>query len=354
MATPRVKRAFAGASSDPAQRQITSFFDRDPESSSSSSSDRPSYERRSSTPMLPPSVQANLLAVGMRVRKSVPEGYKTGKEEEEAAPRPKPVMNTTSNTTTSSASFVSSFHAYNTAAASSTSAPSAVQRELTPFCGLHKIGGLGVQSFGDSDDGRPMFAASLFNGEEDLDGGSEPPSLTSSQETVSSTMSGSTSYYSQPSSRFASMQNTRFNTGVMAHPSFSSTRKRFYGQEEDDDVEDDAGAVYQQNSRSFQVHEDARLPMSESTPSQASLTSFSSVNSWLTSGNAGRRVLAVPRRRQKHGEQHHHQAVVKQADDRLLFLDQENVDVMGDFGEADFLDASMLAQRSDDMEMGGM
>ncbi|CAK7241537.1 MAG: hypothetical protein STHCBS139747_002999 [Sporothrix thermara] len=346
MTTPRVKRAFAGASSDPAQRQITSFFGRDLTHDADPSSSRPGYERRSSSPLLPPSVQANLLAVGMRVRKSVPEGYKTGKEEGETAPRPRAAM---AATATYALPSYSSYSAANPTPSLARSA-GAVQRELTPFCGLHKVGGLSVQSFGDGDnDGRPLFAASLFDGDDD-DGDSEPPSLTSSQETVSSTMSSS-SYFSP-----------------------ASTRKRFFGQEEEEEEEDeqdntnayengpvdDAGAVYQprNNGRAFQVHEDVR----QSVASASSFSSFRSpVNGWLTSGNAGRRVLAVPRRRQKQGEpqqqqqqqQPPRQTAVKQADGSLLFRGQENVEAVGDFDEADFLDASMLAAGGD-MEMGGM
>lgn len=367
MATPRVKRPFAGSASDPSQRQITSFFDRSNDSDSSSPTDRPTYERRSSTPLLPPSVQANLLAVGMRVRKSVPEGYKTGKEEMEGSPvaTPRRVMAapTPGISYSSPSAAAPSYSPY-------TARPAPTQRELTPFCGLHTIGGLGVQSFGDNDDGRPMFAASLFDGSDDNVGNddSEPPSLTSSQETVSSTTSTNPAYYSPPSSqqsRFSS--SSRFNSFGAA--AASSARKRFYGQEED--VEDEAGAAYQNSSGSsfFQVHEDARLPSSSS----------SSVNRWLTDGNVGsvrtsmapppaasssssssffqlgRRVLAVPRRRRqtKNGEQ-----VFKQTDGQpgVRFLDQENVEIVGDFDEADFLDASMLAEGSGahDMEMGGM
>ncbi|CAK7209228.1 hypothetical protein SCUCBS95973_000368 [Sporothrix curviconia] len=363
MATPRVKRAFAGASSDPAQRQITNFFGRDLDyGADPSASSRPGFERRSSSPLLPPSVQANLLAVGMRVRKSVPEGYKTGKEEDEAAPRQKAAMATTY------AAPQSSYSPFNApkVAPSLTRSASASQRELTPFCGLHKIGGLGVQSF-DDDDGRPLFAASLFNGSSDddnLGNGSEPPSLTSSQDTVSSSSSAAFS------SRFLSTPTTRFNTGTAS--SFASTRKRFYGQEDEDEddcdhgygngngTQDDAGAVYRSNNgRPFQVHEDARLPATQGL-SRTSPSSFSSapsfsfpVNGWLTSGNAGRRVLAIPRRRQKNGEQPPQRPAMKPADGSLLILDQENVEIMGDFGEADFLDANMLAQ-SGDMEMGGM
>ncbi|KAL1891724.1 hypothetical protein Sste5346_007474 [Sporothrix stenoceras] len=345
MATPRVKRPFAGSSSDPSQRQITSFFDRSNDVDSPSDS-RPSIERRSSTPLLPPGVQANLLAVGMRVRKSVPEGYKTGKEElMESSPVVGPRR--AAQTTYTAPVAAPPAPSYNN---TFTARQVPVQRELTPFCGLHKIGGLGVQSFGD-DDGRPMFAASLFDGSADLDGGnddSEPPSLTSSQETVSSM----TSYYSPPSSqsRFSSAS-SRFNNSFNA--ASASTRKRFFGQEED--AQTDAS-----NSNSlFQVHEDARLP--------ASASSSSSINRWLTDGNVGvgkssmappqgRRVLAIPRRRGKSGEQ---LPPLKQQGDgqqSVRFLDQENVEIAGDFDEADFLDASMLAEGNGehDMEMGGM
>lgn len=349
MATPRVKRPFAGTSSDPSQRQITSFFDRNNDTEASSG-DRPSIERRSSTPLLPPSVQANLLAVGMRVRKSVPEGYKTGKEEmmqgsptvalrRVAVSTPAPTYSAPAST---AAAPPPSFNNFG-------SCQLPVQRELTPFCGLHKIGGLGVQSFGD-DDGQPMFAAALFDGSADNDNdNSEPPSLTSSQETVSSTTS---SYYTPPSSqsRFAS-STSRFSNGFNATAA-ASTRKRFFGQEEDAQTDAGNSSV----NTFFQVHEDARLPTSSSS---------SSINRWLTDGNVGagrssmappqgRRVLALPRRRGKNDEQlsdkgnGQHQTV--------RFLDQENVGIAGDFDEADFLDASMLAEGSGehDMEMGGM
>lgn len=336
MATPRVKRPFAGSSSDPSQRQITSFFDRNSDESSSTG-DRPFIERRSSTPLLPPSVQANLLAVGMRVRKSVPEGYKTGKEEMmEGSPVVAPrrvVVSTPTPTPVAAAAPPSSFNNFG-------SRQLPVQRELTPFCGLHKIGGLGVQSVGD-DDGRPMFAASLFDGSSELDESSEPPSLTSSQETVSST---SSSYYTPASSqsRFASYASSRFNS---FNAPAVSTRKRFFGQEED--AKTDAGS-----NAFFQVHEDhARLPTSSSS---------SSINRWLTDGNAGagrsamappqgRRVIALPRRRGKNDEKTEGQQTVR-------FIDQENIGIAGDFDEVDFLDESMLAEGSGehDMEMGGM
>lgn len=118
MSTPRIKRPFAGAASDPSQRQITSFFNsRDPLAESVSEPIR--------QPSLPSSVQSNLLSVGMRIRKSVPEGYKT--------------VGTsafklwTDNTTPSAA------------ARSASTASKGVGRELLPFCGINNVGGMGAQ-----------------------------------------------------------------------------------------------------------------------------------------------------------------------------------------------------------------
>jgi hypothetical protein len=65
------------------------------------------------------SVQSSLLSVGMRIRKAVPEGYKTHK--------------------TASARQTHEVQSVFPVVYSST-------RELTPFCGLHKVGGLGIQN----------------------------------------------------------------------------------------------------------------------------------------------------------------------------------------------------------------
>lgn len=143
MSTPRTKRQFAGASADPAQRQITSFFN------SRSFSDVSSLEPEK--PALPSSVETNLLSVGMRVRKSVPEGYKTVgtsafKLWTDNAPLP----------------------------AQSTMKRSAVKgtsRELLPFCGINKVGGLDTQ---------PEFEQD----EDDVPGLDAIPGLTMSQEST--------------------------------------------------------------------------------------------------------------------------------------------------------------------------
>ena len=82
-------------------------------------------------PTLPGQVQADLLSVGMRVRKSVPEGYKTHKP----SPLPSPTHSPLS--TPAMAGFEAEFP--------QDSLPDGRQRELLPFCGLHRIGGYAEQ-----------------------------------------------------------------------------------------------------------------------------------------------------------------------------------------------------------------
>lgn len=184
MATPRTKRQFAGAASDPAQRQITSFFERKT-TSSSDNSPPTDYTSGTLSPPLPGSVQANLLSVGMRVRKSVPEGYKTGHKfggfslwADSAAP---PTQSSPSDGS-------SQLPASSRLEVSATSSP----RELLPFCGINKIGGLATQPeappipatfFNPSGLDRPAISISPAPELDDL------PGLTSSQDSVASTVS---------------------------------------------------------------------------------------------------------------------------------------------------------------------
>lgn len=138
--TARVKRPFAGAAADPAQRQITSFF--------GAQSGALAVETARPAPILPASVQSNLLSVGMRVRKSVPEGYKT---EGHSA------FKLWTDTTTPGAPKV---------VRPSTRVAS---RELLPFCGINKVGGFESQ---------PAFV------HDDVPDEDAVPDLTMSQETV--------------------------------------------------------------------------------------------------------------------------------------------------------------------------
>ncbi|KAL7800141.1 ribonucleotide reductase inhibitor domain-containing protein [Trichoderma ceciliae] len=119
MSTPRTKRQFAGAAADPAQRQITSFF-----TAQSPSSITPATADLAQRPALPANVQANLLSVGMRVRKSVPEGYKT---------------------VGSSAFKLWTDNTKPGAAGAAAVSAKPVSRELLPFCGINKVGGLDTQ-----------------------------------------------------------------------------------------------------------------------------------------------------------------------------------------------------------------
>lgn len=120
MSTPRVKRQFAGTP-DLSQRQITSFFN--PRSPSGPPPPQASPEP-ARQPALPSTVQANLLSVGMRVRKSVPEGYKT---------------------TGTSAFKLWTDNAPAPTTATRRAANKASSRELLPFCGINKVGGLDTQ-----------------------------------------------------------------------------------------------------------------------------------------------------------------------------------------------------------------
>lgn len=127
------KRQYAGS-----QPSITSYFS---PATSPTSTVQPNYSiapqasyPESRAPQLPANVQSNLLSVGMRVRKSIPEGYKTGSYSaftlfSDSAP-------------TTPIEQLRAEERINTAA-KMVNRPRA--RELTPFCGLLDIGGMSQQ-----------------------------------------------------------------------------------------------------------------------------------------------------------------------------------------------------------------
>ncbi|SMR46725.1 unnamed protein product [Zymoseptoria tritici ST99CH_1E4] len=117
MSAPRTKRQYQPSSSQPT---ITSHFRRA----------LPTQE-----------IQANLLSVGMRVRKSVPEGYKTHKT--------LPTLGSVPFTSSAPAVMQSKERAGRTLVRT---ASGGYGRELTPFCGLHKVGGWGVQDDDDEEE----------------------------------------------------------------------------------------------------------------------------------------------------------------------------------------------------------
>jgi len=90
---------------------------------------RPAQQRERLAPDLPGHIQAELLSVGMRVRKSVPEGYKTNKMS--ALPSIQTTMWRPTFDVKPSREAVPDDYVH--------------QRELLPFCGLHKIGGYAEQ-----------------------------------------------------------------------------------------------------------------------------------------------------------------------------------------------------------------
>ncbi len=109
------------------QAPITSFF-----ASRSTQSGDPSTSPQEplSSPTLPEAIQSSLLTVGMRIRKSVPEGYKTHK------------ITYPSSLQARSGYFLDSGVQEHESAKITNRGN---HTELAPFCGLHKIGGMAVQ-----------------------------------------------------------------------------------------------------------------------------------------------------------------------------------------------------------------
>jgi hypothetical protein len=121
------KRQFQPSS----QPSIKSFFTTVGTSSAPSSADVDDEYARPLKPTVPDHVQSLLINVGMRVRKSVPEGYKTHKS------LPVPTIHTMHPGSIPQ----------NHSDLPASSAPELYSKpsELAPFCGLHKIGGFSSQ-----------------------------------------------------------------------------------------------------------------------------------------------------------------------------------------------------------------
>ncbi|KAI2639204.1 hypothetical protein GGS21DRAFT_417937 [Xylaria nigripes] len=291
MSAPRTKRQFAGAASDPAQRQITSFFNTSANTPASpttninnNTSSIPSSRQQSDgQPYLPASVQANLLSVGMRVRKSVPEGYKTGSYSVFAL---WDECDKDRNIKSAGEGQRSRANAF--------SAP----RELLPFCGIHKVGGLASQP---ENHGLAPSTPSVHIGGAPTASAYQPvpgfggnniydnmPGLTTSQDSVDSISSSATSALSI--------------TGAQ-------TRKRFFV--EDDEDEKPRHLDIWGYNHDISVSPRSLLPVD-----------------WDNNG----RVMAVPRSRRSRGK-----AVGQAAE--MSDAGQENVMIVdSDFEEAEFLD----------------
>ncbi|TVY17449.1 hypothetical protein LARI1_G003279 [Lachnellula arida] len=126
------KRPYNGS-----QPPITSYFS-SPTPSLSTTTTGPSPSHRApSTPPLPHDIQANLLSVGMRVRKAVPEGYKTGSGAYSA------FTLFSDDNSSSHLPLPEKRYAGGSGSRSAGNRPRA--RELTPFCGILKVGGMAQQ-----------------------------------------------------------------------------------------------------------------------------------------------------------------------------------------------------------------
>ncbi|ROV93849.1 hypothetical protein VMCG_08820 [Cytospora schulzeri] len=297
MAAPRTKRQFAGAASDPAQRQITSFFPTTGTVASSTSGAGNNGSSASIRVELPAETQSNLINVGMRVRKSVPEGYKTGSYS---------AFNLWADSNES---------VTNTAAVpvpipgAQAPLPASDQRELLPFCGINKVGGLSSQPDALFEDTTSVLSSHTFRP------GSVPsiddvPSLSSSQESVESTTSPSLPTLS-----------------IKTIP--SPTRKRIYSEEEDGDAPSVSGCL--------------QVPRGNWMDGEVSPRSL------VPAGWENTRVMAIPKRGRRNnlktGTRSVPAVAVAGVDGALALhqLGQENMVVDEDFPEADFLDYKALA-----------
>lgn len=282
MSAPRMKRQFAGAASDPAQRQITSFF------SASSASPSLSVNTTSSSHAIPhsfssddSSVQSNLLSVGMRVRKAVPEGYKTSSYS---------AFSLWDENDTNSHNDNDNDAMGGRSRANAVSTP----RELLPFCGLHKVGGMATQSYSSRSETPFSFSLSpatlAYQPMMGSDSMEDVPGLTLSQESTDSSLSGS--------------------SGITG----AKTRKRSFTDDEDELPEIPG-----------------RLNVVGWYDGEISPRSLAPAG-W---GNNGR-AMAVPRRGKHRGKMGHRAP------------GQENVMIVdGDFGEAPFLDRNWEVEMTD-------
>ena len=255
------------------------------------------------SPPLPEHVQSNLLTVGMRVRKSVPEGYKTmlGKQ-----------------------SLISP-HIF---ATSSTAIPSSNPgscNELSPYCGLHKIGGMAVQPL-------PHYisktsAAGFLSAQSSItlsaaEQEDDPFSFPSSQESTISTVSS----IQAPSNR----------------------TKRVFDADVDDDEDED--------------EEQSHTPYDHFSKNPTGMLELNSLMRLGQSNPSKARMIAKPRSRRHHGLHHPRSKADETFNKRLVAEGQENSmgGAAGGFTnsfsqepEFDFGEAAFLSRREDvDMDMG--
>ena len=119
------------------QPPITHFLAPAAQQSDRSHHHRAQYSRDKG-PTLDASTQASLLNVGMRIRKAVPEGYKTHKTAASSTEPRRPAV-------VSAVPYFASGGGAGIGGGGGGGGSSSGPRGLVPFCGLHKIGGLRPQ-----------------------------------------------------------------------------------------------------------------------------------------------------------------------------------------------------------------
>ncbi|KAF4305755.1 Ribonucleotide reductase inhibitor [Botryosphaeria dothidea] len=276
----------------PFQPSITSYFTR---ADRPSSSDPDAAPRNAAPPQglaaVPANVQASLLNVGMRVRKSVPEGYKTHKTLPPNPGAASPYANKTPPNL----------------------AP-ARPAELLPFCGLHKTGGYQQQQ----PYAHVITTAAAAPHPVSAFGADDFALLLSSQESNASTLS------------------------TDSLPAPATNKRRYDDEEEEEEEEEERGAgrpLFPSLNTSLAVPsagDDDDLQISPRTKVYpVSHTAMPDLDA-----PTGRRV-ARPKSRMREG-------VCATASDRRLAVGEEGV---FDFGEAEFL---RPPQETGEVEMGGV
>ncbi|GME31694.1 Ribonucleotide reductase inhibitor protein [Neofusicoccum parvum] len=281
----------------PFQPSITSYFARanrsDPDASPSPTRNDAQHQGLAAVPA---NVQASLLNVGMRVRKSVPEGYKTHKTVPPAAAVSAPYK--------AQAAFVP---------ASAASRPT----ELLPFCGLHKTGGYVAQ--------QPTTAPYIH------DAGSAAA-------TAHNPVDAHGIHFSADDFAFSSQES---NTSTISTDSLPNAHKRRF---EDEDEQDDGCAAGGTGRPLFpSLNTSLAVPAANDDDLQISpRTVYPVSHTAMPNLSAPLRPVARPKSRRRNGGGIADVAMGRQA----------NGDSGLDFGEAEFLKPT--EEWEGEVEMGGV
>ncbi|OAX77434.1 hypothetical protein ACJ72_08268 [Emergomyces africanus] len=275
------------------QVPITHYFPSNDSAASPDGSTHFNYAAptHSPVPALPHKVQSSLLTVGMRVRKSVPEGYKT------------------ETTVTKMGVFTS--HANSSSATSQTRTPttSTSYAELAPFCGVLKTGNFAVQTFPRAPTGPDQEMHHSHALDEEWDKGSIPSSSLESTDS--------------------------FSSQTTIHQPTPGTNKRRFEPELADSDSDDKEDEYSSNfPRGFHQMWKSTIPFSTALPSSSHTPSSSSSRPILFP-RQGRKIVSY----QIHQQRQH----------KVRYYGEENHDpIVASMSEApDFEEAEFLRRREE-------